>query len=175
MDFIHLHNHSDYSILDGAITIEKLVAKTAELGMPGVAISDHGNLFGAIELYQVAAKHGIKPIIGEEFYIAPDSRFKKESQGKGKDSSYHLLLHAKNETGYKNLIKLSSIGYTEGFYYRPRIDYEVLEKYKDGLICSTACLKGEVPLNIINGKPDKAQEAAGRLNEMFGKGNFFLE
>ena len=124
MDFVHLHTHSEYSVLDGAITVKKLVQKAVELGMPGVAITDHGNLFGAIELYQEAEKAGIKPVIGQEFYVAPDSRHKKESQNKGKDSSHHLLLIAKNETGYKNLTKLSSIGYTEGFYYKPRIDNE---------------------------------------------------
>jgi DNA polymerase-3 subunit alpha len=175
MDFIHLHNHSDFSVLDGAITVKKLVAKAVEFGMPGVAITDHGNMFGAIELYQEAQKAGIKPVIGQEFYFAPESRFKKESQNKGKDSSYHLLLIAKNETGYKNLIKLSSIGYTEGFYYKPRIDLEVLEKYKDGLICSTACIKGEIPSLCIKGKIDEAGKTAGKLNEMFGRDNFFFE
>jgi DNA polymerase III subunit alpha len=175
MDFVHLHNHSDYSVLDGAITVKNLVRKAVELGMPGVAVTDHGNLFGAIELYQEAKKAGIKPIIGQEFYIASESRFKKESQNKGKDSTYHLLLIAKNETGYKNLTKLSSIGYTEGFYYKPRIDNEVLEKYSDGLICSTACIKGVIPTLCIKGKIDEAKKAAGKLNEIFGKDNFFFE
>ncbi len=175
MDFVHLHNHSDYSVLDGAITVKNLVAKAVELGMPAVAITDHGNLFGAIELYQEAKNAGIKPVIGQEFYIAPESRLKKESQNKGKDSTYHLLLIAKNETGYKNLIRLSSIGYTEGFYYKPRIDHEVLEKYSEGLICSTACIKGEVPSLCIRGKTDEAKKAAGKLYEIFGKDNFFFE
>jgi DNA polymerase III subunit alpha len=175
MDFIHLHNHSDYSVLDGAIKVKNLVAKAVELGMPAVAITDHGNLFGAIELYQEARKAGLKPVIGQEFYIAPESRLKKETQNKGKDSTYHLVLIAKNEIGYKNLTRLSSIGYTEGFYYKPRIDNEVLEKYSEGLICSTACIKGEVPSLLIKGKTDEATKAAGRLNEIFGKDNFFLE
>lgn len=175
MDFIHLHNHSDFSILDGAITVKNLVSKAVELGMPGVAITDHGNLFGVIELYETAKKAGIKPVLGQEFYVAPGSRFKKESQSKGKEYSHHLLLLAKNETGYKNLIKLSSIAYTEGFYYKPRIDHEVLEKYKEGLICSTACIKGEVPSLIIKGKTKEAQELAGKFNELFGRDNFYLE
>ncbi len=175
MDFIHLHNHSDYSVLDGAITVKKLVNRAVEMGMRGVAVTDHGNLFGAIEFYQEAQKNGIKPIIGQEFYIAPETRFKKESENKGKDSSYHLLLLSKNETGYKNLLKLSSIGYTEGFYYKPRIDHEVLEKYSDGLICATACLKGEVPSLILKGRLKEAREIAGKFKELFGKDNFFLE
>ncbi|MBN2403630.1 MAG: DNA polymerase III subunit alpha [Spirochaetes bacterium] len=175
MDFVHLHNHSDFSVLDGAITIKKLVARAVELGMPGVAVTDHGNMFGAIELYQEAEKAGIKPVIGQEFYVAPDSRLRKESQNKGKDASYHLLLIAKNETGYKNLIKLSSIGYTEGFYYKPRIDREVLEKYKDGLICSSACIKGEIPSLCIKGRSGEARNKAGEYRELFGQDNFFLE
>ncbi|MFH0974281.1 MAG: DNA polymerase III subunit alpha [Spirochaetota bacterium] len=175
MDFVHLHNHSDFSVLDGAIRVKKLVAKAAEFGMPGVALTDHGNLFGAIEFYQEAKKAGIKPVIGQEFYIAPESRFKKESQNKGRDSSYHLILIAKNEAGYKNLVKLSSIGYTEGFYYKPRIDHEVLEKHKDGLICSSACIKGEIPSLCLKGKYEDARKMAGKFSEMFGRDNFYLE
>ncbi|MBN2040238.1 MAG: DNA polymerase III subunit alpha [Spirochaetes bacterium] len=175
MDFVHLHNHSDYSILDGAITIKKLVKTAVEMGMPAVALTDHGNVFGAVELYQEAKKAGIKPIIGQEFYIAPESRHKKESQKKGKDSSSHLLLIAKNETGYKNLIKLSSIGFLEGFYYKPRIDHEILEKHSEGLICSTACISGEIPSLILSDKIQQARELAGKYNEIFGKGNFYIE
>lgn len=177
MKFIHLHNHSDYSILDGAITIDKLIDMTLEMGMPAVALTDHGNMFGAIEFYQKARKHGIVPIIGQEFYVAPRSRFEKESKNNNsvKDVSNHLLLLAKNIAGYKNLIKLSSIGYLEGFYYKPRIDLEALEKHKDGLICSTACIGGEVPSLIINGKEMEAAHAAGRFNEIFGRDNFYLE
>lgn len=175
MDFVHLHNHSDYSVLDGAITVDKLISKTVQMGLPGIALTDHGNLFGAIEFYQSAKKHGIKPIIGQEFYLARNSRFDRDSKGKGKESSYHLILLAKNEAGYQNLMKLSSISYLEGFYYKPRIDYEVLEKYSKGIICSSACIKGEIPDLILKGKIEEAYNTAGRLNELFGKDNFYLE
>ncbi len=176
MDFVHLHNHSDYSILDGAITVNKLVGRAVELGMPAIAITDHGNMFGAVEFYQKAQKAGIKPIIGEEFYVAPGSRFKKEtSRESGEGIAYHLVLLARNNTGYKNLMRLSSIAYTEGFYYKPRIDMEVLEKYSEGLIVSSACIAGEIPANIIRGKHKEARVLAGRYQEIFGKENFFLE
>jgi DNA polymerase-3 subunit alpha len=113
MKFIHLHNHSDYSILDGGITVDRLIGRAKELGMPGIALTDHGNMFGAIDFYQKARKEGIKPIIGQEFYVAPGSRFKKESaRGSGGEIAYHLILLAKNEEGYRNLLKLSSLGYT---------------------------------------------------------------
>jgi len=176
MDFVHLHNHSDYSILDGAITVSRLVEKTAALGMPAVAITDHGNMFGAIEFYQKARKAGIKPIIGEEFYVAPGSRFKKESvRADREDNAYHLIVLAENIEGYRNLMKLSSIAYLEGFYYKPRIDMEVLEQYSGGLIVSSACIAGEIPQNILRGKLKEARELAGRYRELFGKDNFYLE
>ncbi len=176
MEFVHLHNHSDYSILDGAITIDRLIGKAVELGMPAIALTDHGNMFGAIEFYQKAVKKGITPIIGEEFYMAPGSRFDKtSSRNNGEDTAYHLLLLAKNEEGYRNMMKLSSIGYTEGFYYKPRIDMEVLEKHSAGLICGSACLAGHIPQCILRGRYDEAREAAGRLNEIFGEGHFYLE
>jgi len=174
MSFVHLHNHSDYSLLDGAITIDKLIGRAVELGMPAIALTDHGNMFGAIEFYQKAQKAGITPIIGQEFYMAPGSRLKKEAV-KGESKSHHLLVLAKNLKGYKNLMKLSSIGYTEGFYYKPRIDMEVFEKYSEGLIVGSACLAGEIPVNILKGKIDKAREVAGRFKEILGKGNFYLE
>ena len=176
MDFIHLHNHSDYSILDGAITVEKLVQKAAEMGMPAVALTDHGNMSGAIEFYQKASKAGIKPIIGEEFYMAPGSRLSKESsRTNGEETSHHLILLAKDLTGYRNLMKLSSIGYTEGFYYRPRIDFEVLEKHAQGLVCSSACLSGQIPALILRGRLKEARELSGRFKEIFGRDNFYLE
>jgi len=176
MKYIHLHNHSDYSILDGAITIDKLISKTIEQGLPGVALTDHGNMFGAIEFYQKANKAGIKPILGEEFYVAPESRFKKDvARGSGEDTAHHLILLAENEEGYKNLLKLSSIGYTEGFYYKPRIDMEVLEKHSKGLICSSACISGEIPRAILRNKFDDALNLAGRYKELFGKDRFYLE
>jgi len=176
MDFVHLHTHSDYSILDGAITVPKLVNRIAELGMPAVALTDHGNMFGAIEFYQHAKKAGIKPIIGQEFYVAPGSRFKKEvSRDSGEEVAYHLILLARNNEGYSNLMKLSSIGYTEGFYYKPRIDMEVLEKHAGGLIASSACIAGQIPVNILKGRYKEAYELAGRYQELFGKENFYLE
>ncbi|MDY6968259.1 MAG: DNA polymerase III subunit alpha, partial [Spirochaetota bacterium] len=175
MDFIHLHNHSDYSILDGAITVKNLVSKTVEMGMPGVALTDHGNMFGAIEFYQLAKQSGIKPIIGQEFYIAPRSRLEKDHTKDESSSSFHLLLLAQNLTGYKNLMKLSSDGYIDGFYYKPRIDMEILEKHSAGLICSTACLKGEVSTLIIKDKIKQASNLAGKFKEIFGRDNYYLE
>jgi len=177
MKFIHLHNHSDYSILDGAITVDRLIDKAAEFGMPGVALTDHGNMFGAIEFYQKARKKGIKPIIGQEFYIAPRSRLEKDSRaaGNGKENFHHLLLLAMDLEGYKNLIKLSSIAYTEGFYYKPRIDLEVLRNHSRGVICSSACLGGEIPMLILQGKRREAEAAAGRFAEIFGPERFYLE
>ncbi|HRX47524.1 MAG TPA: DNA polymerase III subunit alpha [Spirochaetota bacterium] len=176
MDFVHLHNHSDYSILDGAITVDKMVGCAVDLGMPAIAITDHGNMFGAVEFYQKARKKGIKPLVGEEFYVAPGSRFKKEvAKDSKEDIAYHLILLAKNNTGYKNLMRLSSIAYTEGFYYKPRIDMEVLEKYSEGIIASSACIAGEIPVNIIRGRNKEARELAGKYQEIFGRENFFLE
>jgi DNA polymerase-3 subunit alpha len=176
MDFVHLHNHSDYSILDGAITVDNMVKKAKELGMPAVALTDHGNMFGAVEFYQKANKAGIKPIVGQEFYMAPGSRTRREFvKDNGEEKAYHLILLAKNEEGYRNLLKLSSIGYTEGFYYKPRIDMEVLEKHSAGLICSTACIAGQVPRHILKGQMKEARQLAGRFSELFGKDHFYLE
>ncbi|MCL1912168.1 MAG: DNA polymerase III subunit alpha, partial [Leptospirales bacterium] len=176
MDFIHLHNHTDYSILDGAITVDRLIARAKELGMSAVAITDHGNMFGAVEFYQKANAAGIKPIVGQEFYMAPGSRLQKEfAKDSSDEKNYHLVLLAENEEGYKNLLRLSSAGYTEGFYYKPRIDMEILEKHSKGLICSSACLAGEIPRYILRGQLDEALELAGRLGEIFGRERFYLE
>ncbi len=175
MKFIHLHNHSDYSILDGAITVDRLIARTKEMGLPAAALTDHGNMFGAIEFYQKARAAGIVPILGQEFYLAPRSRFDRDPRKDGKDTSLHLLLLAKNLAGYKNLIKLSSIGYLEGFYYKPRIDLEVLASHHEGLICSTACMGGEVPSLLLQGNQREAAMAAGRFSELFGRDHFYLE
>ena len=176
MKFIHLHNHSHYSILDGAMTIDKMIEKAKELDMPGIALTDHGNMFGAIEFYQKCKKAGIKPIIGQEFYVAPGSRFKKEFvKDSGEEKSYHLILLAKNVQGYKNLMKLSSIGFLDGFYYKPRIDMESLEKYSEGLICSSACIAGEIQVNILKGKNKEAREVALRLKNIFPENHFYLE
>ncbi|HQP47396.1 MAG TPA: DNA polymerase III subunit alpha [Spirochaetota bacterium] len=175
MNFVHLHNHSDYSILDGAITIDRMIEKASDLGMPGVALTDHGNMFGAIEFYQKAKSKGIKPIIGQEFYVAPKSRFDREAKSSGKENAHHLVLLAKDMEGYKNLIKLSSIGYLEGFYYKPRIDFEVLSQHSKGLICSSACIGGEIPILILKGRMEEALQAACTYRDLFGKDNYYLE
>ena len=173
-DFVHLHNHSDYSLLDGAASIASLIKKAQSLGMKHLALTDHGNMFGAVKFYNACKEAGINPIIGSEFYVAPGSRHIKSGTEKG-NRYYHLLLLAKNTKGYQNLMKLSTYGYTEGFYYKPRIDWELLESYREGLICSTACLGGEVPSYILEGKRDKAEETAIRFKELYGPENFYLE
>jgi DNA polymerase-3 subunit alpha len=174
-EFVHLHNHSQYSLLDGACRIDDMLAATKDMGMPAVAITDHGNMFGAIEFYQKAQKFGINPIIGMETYVAPESRFKKGGQRGVSETGYHLVLLVKNESGYKNLIKLSSIGYQEGFYHKPRIDKEVLKQYCDGLIASSACLHGEIARFIQSDRFDDAELAAREYLDIFGKENYFLE
>ena len=173
-DFVHLHLHTQYSLLDGACLLEPLIAKVKECRMPACAITDHGNMFGAIEFYDLAMKNGIKPIIGSEVYIAPDSRFEKSSHGI-QEASFHLILLAKNEAGYKNLMKLVSIGFLEGFYYRPRIDKEVLAKHKDGLICTSSCLKGEIPHLIYTNQLEQAKKVIDEYKDIFGRENFYLE
>jgi len=174
MNFVHLHNHTHYSLLDGLTKIEEFVAKAKEDGATALAITDHGVLYGAVDFYQKCRQAGIKPIIGMEAYVAPGSRHDKFSRGSEKNY-YHLLLLAKNYAGYKNLIKLSSIAHLEGFYYKPRVDWEILEKYKDNLIASTACLAGEIPRLILAGKLDKAKKRAQECNDFFGPENFYLE
>ena len=173
-DFVHLHLHTQYSLLDGACILEPLFQKLKEHRMPACAITDHGNMFGAIEFYDLAMKNGIKPIIGSEVYIAPDSRFEKSSHGI-QEASFHLILLAKNETGYKNLMKLVSAGFLEGFYYRPRIDKEILSKYRDGLICTSACLKGEIPHLIMTNQLVQVKRVISDYKDIFGKDNFYLE
>ncbi len=165
--------HTEYSLLDGAIRIDKLVEKVKKSNMNAVAITDHGNMFGAVELYKKCVAEGIKPIIGCEVYVAPRSRLDK--QGKIDTEPNHLILLAMNNTGYKNLVKLCSIGYTEGFYYKPRIDMEVLEKYNEGIICLSACLAGEVARKIVNGNIDGVKEVIQRFINIFGKDRYFLE
>ncbi len=174
-EFVHLHLHTEFSLLDGANRIDKLMTKVKELGMPSVAITDHGNMFGAVQFYQKAKKSDLKPIIGCEVYIAPESRFDKTSTHGISSASNHLVLLAQNETGYKNLIKLVSAGYTEGFYYKPRIDMEMLGQHAEGLIGLTACLKGAVPYWYIHDNEAKAREIAGQYSEIFGKDHFYLE
>ena len=174
-EFVHLHNHSQYSLLDGACRIDDMLKTAEKMKMPALAITDHGNLFGAIDFYTRARKHKVKPIIGIETYVAPESRHKKTGLKGFTESGFHLVLLAKNETGYRNLIKLSSIGYTEGFYHKPRIDKEVLRHYGDGLIACSACLHGEVARNILNGRIDDAEKAVKEYLDIFGKENFYLE
>lgn len=172
--FTHLHVHSEYSLLDGAASIHKLVNRSKELGMNSVALTDHGSMFGAVAFYSAAKAADIKPIVGIEAYIAPGSRKDKDAKGIS-EASYHLLLLAENNTGYRNLLKLASIGYLEGFYYRPRIDREVLEAHKDGLICSSACLAGEIPSYLMSGDLKKAQEIAEYYLKLFGEERFYIE
>jgi len=172
--FVHLHQHSQYSLLDGACKVPELLKRACELRFPAIALTDHGNMFGAIEFYQEAVKQGVKPIIGIEAYIAPSSRFDKASHGI-KDASFHLTILAKNEKGYRNLMKLSTIGYLEGFYYKPRMDKEVLKKYHEGLIGLSGCLKGEVAYYIRNDQMKEATRAIREYQDIFGKDDFYLE
>ena len=174
-DFAHLHVHTDYSLLDGACKIDELLQEARNHRLPALAITDHGNLFGAIEFYKKAKKLGIKPIIGCEVYVAPRSREDRKSEGGVPESSFHLTLLCKDLQGYKNLMQLSTIGYLEGFYYRPRVDKEVLRKYKDGLIALSGCLKGEIPFHILSREEEKAVAAVSEYIDIFGKENFYLE
>lgn len=177
-DFVHLHNHTHYSLQDAACTVDSLINAAVRNNMKAIALTDHGVMFGASEFYKKAKKAGIKPIIGMEAYIVVDgSRHDRgnENAGRKKSKHYnHLVLLAKNNTGYKNLSKLSSIGHSEGFYYKPRIDMEVLEQYKEGLICTSACVSGVVSVHLVNGDYDKAREVSIRFKEMFGD-DFYLE
>ncbi len=174
MAFAHLHVHTEYSLLDGSNKIKEYVSRVKELGMDSAAITDHGVMYGVIDFYRAAREAGINPVIGCEVYVAPNSRFDKETTG-GEDRYYHLVLLAENNTGYANLMKIVSKGFTEGYYYRPRVDMEVLNRYHEGLIALSACLAGEVQRNIVKNLPEEARKAARRYEECFGKGNYFLE
>ena len=172
-DFVHLHVHTEYSLLDGFARIKKLVSRAKELNMSAIAITDHGCMFGAIDFFKVAKKEGIKPIIGCEVYTAPRSM-------KDKDPNYdksqgHLILLAKNMTGYQNLIKLVSKAYVDGFYYKPRIDIEELSKHSEGIIALSACLAGDVSQAIMNRNYEKAKSIALKYKEIFGEENYYLE
>ena len=171
-NFVHLHLHTDYSLLDGACEIGELTAETARRKMPAVAVTDHGNLFAASTFYHQAVTHGVKPIIGCEVYVAPDNH---KSRGADAERSNHLVLLCENDEGYRNLIKLVSTGYLEGFYYKPRVDHELLAKHSKGLIALSACLRGEVADALLSEKYEQARTNAHRLRDIFGKGNFFLE
>ena len=171
--FVHLHAHSEFSLLDGFGRISEMVKHVKELGMDSLALTDHGVLFGAVDFYKTCIKEGIHPVIGCEVYVAPRSLYQKES---GKDNrGYHLILLAENNTGYKNLCKLVSIGYVDGYYYKPRVDHETLKRYSEGLICLSGCIGGEIPQHIINGELERAEELCQLYQEIFGKNNFFLE
>lgn len=172
-DFAHLHVHTEYSLLDGFSRVKKLIKRTKDLGMSSVAITDHGCMFGVIDFYKEAKKAGIKPIIGCELYTASRSLTDKDPNF---DKRYgHLVLLAENMTGYKNLIKLVSISYVDGFYYKPRVDIDALKQHSEGIICLSACLAGDISNALLNRNYKKAKEIAITYNEIFGQGNFFLE
>ncbi|MEE1026025.1 MAG: PHP domain-containing protein, partial [Acutalibacteraceae bacterium] len=173
MDFVHLHLHTEYSLLDGASRIDRLFETIKSKGQSAVAITDHGVMYGVMDFYKKAKANGVKPIIGCEVYVAPDSRFNKQ---KSSDRNYHhLILLCKNMKGYENLIKMVSLGFTEGFYSKPRIDKELLEKHSEGLICLSACIAGEIPSYLLYGNYAKAKETALYFANVFGKENFYLE
>ena len=171
-NFVHLHVHSEYSLLDGANRIKDLPKRAKELGMDSIAITDHGVMYGVVDFYKECKKNGVKPIIGCEVYVAPRSRFDKEPNI---DNNYsHLILLAKNNVGYKNLIKIVSIGFIDGFYYKPRVDLETLEKYSEGIICLSACLAGSINKAILSDNIEKAKEIAKWHNNVF-KDGYYLE
>ncbi len=174
MAFAHLHVHTEYSLLDGSNKIKEYVKRLKELGMDSAAITDHGVMYGVIDFYRACKEEGINPILGCEVYVAPNSRFDREITG-GEDRYYHLVLLAENNKGYENLMKIVSRGHTEGYYYRPRVDMEVLREFHEGIIALSACLAGEVPRYIQKGMVEEAEKAALKYEECFGKGNYFLE
>ncbi len=174
MSFTHLHVHTEYSLLDGSCKIQELCARARELGMDSLAITDHGVMFGVIDFYRAALSNGIHPILGCEVYVAPGSRFDRE-KGAGEDRYYHLILLAENQKGYHNLIKIVSKGFVDGFYYKPRVDLDVLRTHHEGIICLSACLAGEVQRMLLRGQYEEAKKAALRYQDIFGVDNFFLE
>ena len=174
MAFVHLHTHTEYSLLDGSNKIKEYVARVKELGMTAAAITDHGVMYGVIDFYKEAKKQGINPVLGCEIYVAPGSRFDREPSH-GDDRYYHLVLLAENNQGYQNLMKIVSIGFVDGYYYKPRVDRETLEKYHEGIIALSACLAGEVPKYLSRGMYEEAKEIALWHESCFGKGNYFLE
>ena len=172
--FTHLHLHSQYSLLDGAIAFDTLLSRSKKLQMDVIAVTDHGNMFGDIEFYTKALAAHIKPIIGIEAYLAPDSRFDRQKTSIT-NAAYHLILLAENNIGYRNLLKLASAGFTEGFYYRPRIDKALLAELNEGLICTSACFKGELPRLLAKGDQKAAIAAAESYLKIFGPDRFFIE
>ncbi|MBQ8730068.1 MAG: PHP domain-containing protein, partial [Lachnospiraceae bacterium] len=174
MDFTHLHVHTEYSLLDGSSKIKEIVSRAKELGMDSLAITDHGVMFGVIDFYRAAREVGINPILGCEIYVAPGSRFDKEANASD-DRYYHLVLLAENNEGYDNLMKIVSKGFVEGYYYKPRVDLEVLKEYSKGIIALSACLAGEVQRYLAKGMYEEGLNAALRYKDIFGENNFFLE
>ena len=175
--FVHLHCHSHYSLLDGAGQVKRLLTRAKELQMTALALTDHGNLHGALEFYQKAKAAGIKPVVGFEAYIAPDSRLIRSGATSAKDAAYHLTLLAQNVTGYRNLLKLSTLAFTEGYYYRPRIDKEILRKHNEGLICLSGCAASEFARALLGHEADglaKAIQVAEWYRDVFGE-HYFLE
>ncbi len=174
MAFVHLHNHTTYSLLDGAASIDKLIDKAVELGMPAIAITDHGTMYGVIDFFKKAKKSGIKPIIGCEVYVAPKTRFDRDNR-KDDSAYHHLILLAENQVGYQNLCKLVSLGFLEGFYYKPRVDKGLLTKYAEGLIVLSGCIAGQIPRMILDGNKEGAKKLAAEYQCIFGKDNYFIE
>ena len=171
-DFVHLHIHTEYSLLDGACRIDQLMERVKECGQTAIACTDHGVMYGCVQFYKAAKKAGIKPIIGCEVYVATRTRFDKVNKI---DGNNHLILLCKNETGYKNLIKMVSASFVEGFYSKPRIDKQLLEQYHEGLICLSACLAGEIPQAILAGDYERAKTSALWYRDLFGEGNYYIE
>ena len=174
MSFVHLHTHTEYSLLDGSNKIKEYVSRVKELGMNAAAITDHGVMYGVIDFYKECQAQGIRPVIGCEVYVAPGSRFDKEASH-GDDRYFHLILLAENNTGYQNLMKIVSVGFVDGYYYKPRVDKDTLRKYHEGIICTSACLAGEVASSLKRGLKDQAEKAALEYLDIFGRGNFYLE
>ena len=172
MSFVHLHLHTEYSLLDGMSKIEPLVARLREMGQTACAITDHGNMYGVLDFYMKMKDAGLKPIIGSEVYMAPNGRLNKDKEA---GFPNHLILLAKDFKGYQNLSHIVSVGYLEGFYYKPRVDYEILEKYHEGVIALSACLKGEVAEAAAKGDEEKALAIAKKYQDIFGKENYFIE
>lgn len=171
-DFVHLHIHTEYSLLDGACRIDQLMDRVKECGQTAIACTDHGVMYGCVQFYKAAKKAGIKPIIGCEVYVATRTRFDKVNKI---DGNNHLILLCKNETGYKNLAKLVSAAFIEGFYSKPRVDKQLLEQYHEGLICLSACLAGEIPQAILSGDYERAKASALWYRDLFGEGNYYIE
>src|SRR5678809_1018963 len=174
-DFVHLHLHTEYSLLDGACRLDKLIDRAHELKFPALSVTDHGVMYGAIDFYQQARNKGIKPIIGCEVYVAPGSRLEKKSSSGGKDVYNHLVLLAKDEVGYKNLVKLASDAHLRGYYYKPRIDKEILAAHKEGILALSGCLASEIPEAIAKDDLKKAREAIDWFKQTLGPENFYLE